>query len=192
MRMLCLGDSLTYGYDVPKMQQWTYITSRTMGIDIQNEGLCGDTTAGMQYRFRLLDLSAYDLFFLMGGVNDIFQELPVHAAKENLAFMADAAARKGMAVLVGIPPLTRPESVYFGWQRREDVMRHNEYIRQLGQYLRDLCRDRGYYSADFAAAMETAEEVGKTGLYADGVHPSAQGYAVFAAAACDVLAKVIC
>lgn len=191
MRLLCLGDSLTYGYDVPPAQQWTAIVAQKLRITIQNEGICGDTTAGILYRCGMLDLTGYDAFFLMGGVNDIFLEMPLAQAKENLVRTAAMMAQLHKPVCIGIPPLTKPESAIFGWQRSEDVTRHNRCIRELNQYMVALCRREGYYPIDFAKAMDTAEAAGESALYADGVHPSAKGYAVFAALACDVLEAIM-
>ena len=71
MKLLCLGDSLTYGYDVRPQERWTTLVSNRSTIEIDNKGQCGDTTAGMVFRLHQLDLIGYDAFFVMGGSNDI-------------------------------------------------------------------------------------------------------------------------
>ena len=71
MKLLCLGDSLTYGFDVRPDQSWTALVSAKSHIHIDNEGQCGDTTMGMVYRLHQFDLGRYDAFFIMGGSNDI-------------------------------------------------------------------------------------------------------------------------
>lgn len=71
MKLLCLGDSLTYGYDVPQKDKWTTLVSERSTVKIDNRGQCGDTTAGMVFRLHQIDLVGYDAFFIMGGSNDI-------------------------------------------------------------------------------------------------------------------------
>lgn len=184
MKLLCLGDSLTYGYDVPLALRWTTVVAQELGITIDNEGVCGDTTAGMVYRLQFLKLSDYDGFFLMGGSNDVLMDTPVDQTKRHLSDMAATMARTGKPVVLGIPPLMTGQSALFGWQRTSDVSRHNEMLRELGGYIQALCREKEYYPISFAAVM-TDES-----LYADGVHPNSGGYGLVAQAAGKVFRNV--
>ena len=59
MKLLCLGDSLTYGYDVACEYRWTTRLAKERGISVCNEGLCGDTTGGMLYRPRSTHFSLW-------------------------------------------------------------------------------------------------------------------------------------
>lgn len=184
MKLLCLGDSLTYGYDVPLSQRWTTVVAKELGITIDNEGVCGDTTAGMAYRLQFLKLSDYDGFFLMGGSNDVLMDTPVDQTKRHLSDMAATMARTGKPVVLGIPPLMTEQSALFGWQRTSDVSRHTEMLQDLGEYLQALCREKGYALLSFASVM-TDES-----FYADGVHPNSYGYGLIAQAAGKVFRNV--
>lgn len=77
MRLLCLGDSLTYGYDVSHEKGWVSLSAAALRWEADNHGMCGDTTWGMLTRLRQLTLSGYDAFFLMGGSNDILEDIPL-------------------------------------------------------------------------------------------------------------------
>ena len=83
MKLLCLGDSLTYGYDVACEYRWTTRLAKEKGISVCNEGLCGDTTGGMLYRARRMKLAPFDAFFFMGGSNDILMDISPDQVRQN-------------------------------------------------------------------------------------------------------------
>ena len=72
MKLICIGDSLTFGYGVRPSQRWTRLCAQETGWEIVNEGISGDTTGGMLVRLRAL-LAERDicvqrpLVLLMGG-----------------------------------------------------------------------------------------------------------------------------
>ena len=49
--LVCLGDSIVYGYGVSPRYAWPYLASKTLGINILNKGENGDTADGMNVRF---------------------------------------------------------------------------------------------------------------------------------------------
>ena len=73
-KLICLGDSLTFGLRVPQSQTWPRLVQET-GVEVINLGICGDTTGGMLSRLQTVlrehgTTQAYVL--IMGGSNDIF------------------------------------------------------------------------------------------------------------------------
>ena len=143
MKLLCLGDSLTYGFDVRPDQSWIALVSAKSHIHIDNEGQCGDTTMGMVYR--------------------------LHPFKA-----------QGKPVYLGIPPLTTMESAMYGWQNARDVEKHNDQLRQYRHWLLSYGKETGCHIIDFYEALFNAKRRTGRNLYADGVHPNAEGYAVLA------------
>lgn len=178
--LLCIGDSLTYGFDVAAPYRWVNRVQRALGIRIQNEGVCGSTTDMMAYSMRQLDLARYDSIFLMGGSNDILQDIPMEQIQRHMIAMVQRAVERKVPVYIGIPLRMKPESALFGWQRAEDVYRHNQIIDEYRQWLLQLCRDYGCRAVDFYDAVFSAERDEKQQLYADGVHPNEAGYALLA------------
>ena len=72
MIIACLGDSLTYGYGIPRPKVWTTLLARRTGIDVRNCGINGDTTGGMLARFHPQVVQAgADAVLIMGGFNDL-------------------------------------------------------------------------------------------------------------------------
>lgn len=121
MKLLCLGDSLTYGFDVRPDQSWTALVSAKSHIHIDNEGQCGDTTMGMVYRLHQFDLGRYDAFFIMGGSNDILLDGNLAEICQNIRNIVTTFKAQGKPVYLGIPPLTTMESAMYGWQNARDV-----------------------------------------------------------------------
>ena len=89
-RIICFGDSNTYGYDprafsegrYPKEFRWPEIIQKETGWDVQNHGICGRTIphqAG-QISFALEQLAAWrqDVenfqLWVMLGTNDLLQD----------------------------------------------------------------------------------------------------------------------
>ncbi len=180
MNLLCIGDSITYGYDAAPQNRWTYILARQTGIRVCNEGVCGDTTAGMLQRMQMINFMDYDAVFVMGGSNDILLDEPLEHIKAHMQCMMQQVTDKGKPLFVGIPPLTKRESAFFGWQRREDVERHNTVLQIYRQWLLAQCPLYGAVPIDFYKRILDAEAAGTTPCYADGVHPNEAGYAIMA------------
>ena len=81
MKLICIGDSLTFGYGVHLSQRWTRLCAQETGWELVNEGINGDTTGGMLARMQggvLAELREGGLgagrpyVLLMGGSNDVF------------------------------------------------------------------------------------------------------------------------
>ena len=50
MKLIRIGDSLTFGYGVHLSQRWTRLCAQETGWELVNEGINGDTTGGMLAR----------------------------------------------------------------------------------------------------------------------------------------------
>ena len=71
MKIVCLGDSLTYGFGVSRSNSWTNIVNKETRLEIVNKGINGDTTSGMLARFNEdVVKNSPDIVFIMGGTND--------------------------------------------------------------------------------------------------------------------------
>ena len=190
MKLLCLGDSLTYGFDVRPDESWTARLSAATDMHIDNEGQCGDTTLGMAYRLSQLDLDRYDAFFVMGGSNDILLDSELAGIYKNMENICTALKVTGKPVYLGIPPLTKAESAMYGWQNAGDVEKHNARLSLYRNWLLGYAAEQGFKVIDFYKALADAEEKSGQNLYADGVHPTADGYAVLAKTAIMAFAGV--
>jgi len=71
--MVCLGDSLTEGTEVPTGHAWPALVANALNLDVINCGIGGDTTQGMLSRFYPEVVVTKPAFvFIMGGTNDLW------------------------------------------------------------------------------------------------------------------------
>ena len=185
MKIYYIGDSLTYGFQVPMDKNWIYLASKQAGLSYINYGLCGDSTRHIRQRLLFtLENKQPDGIFIMGGTNDILEYGELSDITANLTAMAEAIQEKQIPFVVGIPPRTTRQSAAAGWQYEERIAETNETIRAL----REFILAQHWPCIDFYAALDGGEEAEQ--WYDDGVHPNCSGYAKMAEAAVPVLTQV--
>lgn len=190
-KLICLGDSLTFGWGVSHGEKWLSLLAQDYGIRTVNAGLNGDTMEGMAFRFRAEILPRYftleerhkNLLFVMGGLNDILYSGSPSTAKTGLGTIFASGLAAGAEMMVGIPPIPIPEHVGGGFeaffpQNPRELL--EEYVRWLPAF----CGAFGVPVVDFQAAFLGREEE-LTGP--DGLHPNAKGHALMA----EILAEKI-
>lgn len=103
MKIVCLGDSLTFGFKMTRENTWPRIVEKELNIKVLNKGICGDTTAGMLSRFRadVIDEQPTHLI-LMGGTNDLVFQLESSIIYSNIATMIYQAYHYNIILIVGI------------------------------------------------------------------------------------------
>lgn len=178
-RILCLGDSNTFGYDphswfsgcYPHEVRWTGRLERP-GREIVNCGQNGLRIPG-EYEFGVIrslirSKQPVDVIAVMLGDNDLLGEATAQTVtarmRQFLTFLLDAAG-EARIILISPPPLKIGE-----WVRSERVI--GETCR-LGALYRVLAEELG---VDFADAADWNVE-----LSYDGVHFTENGHAAFAA-----------
>lgn len=114
MKIICYGDSNTYGFDprlgspgrLAKNERWTGILDSEPDIEIENEGMNGRCIPSASYEYRSLKkiLARHydaDMLIIMLGSNDLFMTRNATAEK---------IADKMRNMLVNVPELTRWKS----------------------------------------------------------------------------------
>ena len=196
MILTCLGDSLTYGYGIPRPKVWPTLLADATGMDVRNCGINGDTTGGMLARLHTEAAAAgADAALLMGGFNDLALGAGLGAVKANIFAMVQHCFSARVRPVLGIPIPTH-EPVSFPLLGCVDMQKAFADYAALRPWLRLLARDFALQCVDFSqafadwaertgAAHPTGEALGT--LYTDGLHPSAAGHEIMAQAAARVL-----
>lgn len=168
--IIFFGDSLTYGYGVPKEKSWVYLTASQLNFNYLNKGQNGDTTPSMLSRYYSSVLKYRpSKVFIMGGTNDLLCERSVSSITENIEVMIKDAADINMRIVLGIPPRIIGEmanelfipSSFYGYAEESLPLLRENLISLSEKYTTDLI---DFYSIDF-----TSE------LYLDGLHLSSDG-----------------
>ena len=176
-RILCYGDSNTYGYDprsylggrYPASVRWTALL-RAAGWEVLNHGQNGRrlprTAQEAEEEARLLQALLAEWTIVMLGSNDLLQGLSAEACEARMEALLRALGTGGRLLLVAPPPM-----VPGPWAEDRQV---REESRRLGPCYQALAeRLEGVAFADAGAwGVE---------LSYDGVHFSEAGHRAFAA-----------
>lgn len=166
-RIVFIGDSITEGW---LNEQPGFFTG-----DRIDRGISGQTTTQMVARFRadVVDLKPR-IVHIMAGTNDIAGNggpTSLDAVEDNIRSMIDLAAASNIAVVLGsVLPANR-----FDWRPGIDPA---ESIVALNARLRALAAEKGLVYADYHRALDDGRRGLSKAHAADGVHPTAAGYAV--------------
>ena len=190
--IICLGDSLTYGYGVRRAQCWTELAAKMSGWNVVNRGICGDTTGGMLVRLREIlreEIGERDerCFLLMGGCNDIFFSGSSTGARENMAAMAHQLFAEGEMPLIAVGPGIADGSYPSMWSDLVDFPEAGKVIRQYYEWLERFCSSFGVRMIDFRGDFRDREGNIRTELYLDGLHLNPEGHRVLAERVAKVL-----
>lgn len=189
MRIVCIGDSLTYGYGVARHQTWVSQVDvrlkETFGVSSAavNCGINGDTTGGMLARFQrdVLD-PAPDMVLMMGGANDLFSGASPAMIQPNLMGMAHQAEQQGIRPVIGIGPGLLPDQVPPAWAAFTDFHQIPLVMDQYRTWLFRFGASFGYPVIDFAQAVPL-----QSAYFLDGLHPNQKGHARMADLVCSIL-----
>ncbi|MDR3244112.1 MAG: GDSL-type esterase/lipase family protein, partial [Elusimicrobiota bacterium] len=181
MKIICLGDSLTYGYAISRRYIWTSLAAAITGFDIVNQGINGDTTGGMLSRFQrsVLDEKP-DAVLVIGGANDIFASSSLDNVKANIFSMRHLAANANIAFLAGTPLPIDFQTVPQRWASFSDMQKADELCRIYTDWLKSFCAAFGAKLIDLWSLYEKAVKNSAASLYLDGLHPNQEGHQIIA------------
>ena len=117
MRILCFGDSNTYGYDprgypgdrYSADDRWVDLISAQTGHEVINAGINGQEIPRNPYCLRLLaEQTPVDILLVMLGTNDLLQGASAKEAATRMeAFLNLLLPHCGKVLLVAPPPMKR-------------------------------------------------------------------------------------
>ena len=110
-KIVCLGDSLTYGYPYGPHVSWVTYLSRVCGLSLSNAGVNGNTMEDMAARFdRDVLTKKPDTVVILGGTNDAYrEEVSCSMSVFFLEQMVAGAAANKILPVIGIPiPIDDP------------------------------------------------------------------------------------
>lgn len=168
MKILCLGDSLTEGFEIPKKSRWTNLLESELNISAVNAGISGDTTSGMLARCERLILSEQPShMIILGGTNDLWFGLNDELILSNIHAMSRCCKHYDIAPILGIitPSVNLNEMNLVGEN-------YSECIRSFRNSLLRYCRDDEQTYIDFGQGLTFAH------FKEDGIHPNKKGQMV--------------
>ena len=191
MELFCLGDSLTYGYGVRRSQCWPSLIQAQTGIPTHNHGVNGDTTVGLLARLQGQILPQMRqtkdcLATVLCGYNDIFVSGTSAGARAGMSAILQQLLAEGITPLVLIPMELGGEGFPVQWEALVDLPAARRESRVYADWLRLYCRTFGLPTLELEGCFRQAG-VRRAALFLDGVHPTAEGHRLLAAAIADAL-----
>ena len=192
-RIVAFGDSITAS------GAWFSDAEKAFGVSVVNKAVGGWNSADGRAAFASALAQKPDVLLLSFGMNDAALDMakyvPLETYRANMRDMIERATAAGARVVL---VLENPigETDYYTRHDRAVFEPHggaNAFYRQYILAARELAAEYGLVTADlYRAFTETAEATGAAvdGLLADGVHPNARGYALYASALVDALYRL--
>ena len=182
MKIICLGDSHTYGLGISRSDIWTKVSGGMLGAEIINKGISGDTTGGMLSR---LDKDVFslkpDAVFLMGGTNDLIAGADLGVVQANIMSIVHIIYYNNILPIVGIPVKPDIKNMRYDWREFCDFQKVIEDLGNYREWLKKFCRLFNTRYIDFWWEYDNRmNEMGYNLHFSDGVHPTKEGHAVIA------------
>lgn len=180
MKIVCLGDSLTFGYGVYPGENWCDIVRRDLNITIINKGVNGDTSSGMLFRSfnDVINLNPSSAI-VMGGTNDFLMGYDLNRVVDNISTLLIEIKEKGIIPYLGIQiPVYQPLAEKF-WDESIDYSLVNINIENYRKNMCDFCNNYNIKVFDFYKAFKDSIEDFNS-LFIDGIHPTKQGHEIMA------------
>lgn len=164
-----MGNSITAGWykTHPEFFTANNFACRGIGGQVSSQMLC-------RFRADVINLHPQAVVIL-AGTNDIAQNngpIEIEHITENVISMAELAMAAGIRpIICSVLPAGK-----FPW--RAEIEDAAGKIRTLNAQLKQYARDRGLIWIDYHSAMQAEDGSLRSEYTKDGVHPTAEGYAV--------------
>lgn len=165
MKVVCLGDSITWGFPFGHEASWVTMLKDAVDGEFINQGINGNTTTDMVSRFDRAVLRYNPTHvIIMGGINDVICRESYDRIVLNLQMMIERAQAEDIKVIMGTPTAV-------------DEPEMEIRVERIRQWIKDYCLKNNIPVIDFAAAFFDGSGNMKTEfLLPDGGHPTRQGY----------------
>jgi len=148
-----------------------------------NQGISGETSAGLAKRLKLFDQAKPQAIFVMVGINDLLRgksDQEVLDAQEDTIKQLKKSHPKSMIVVQSVLPRAR-ESITTANATQVAAL-SNDRIYQFNRRLAALANERGVEFLDLQPLFADKEGFLRSDLTTDGLHLSTQGYLVWRSA----------
>ncbi len=167
--IVMFGNSLTHGAN------WNELLGRT---DVVERGITSDVTEGMINRLQYVFLLKPKVCFVLAGLNDIYNRIPVEDIYVNYTHIANLLKTKGIIPVI-------QSTLYAGSEWGKDWNLTPEYnaernreVDKLNNLLRDYSAKNEIMFIDLNSRMNKNGYLNSAYTY-DGVHLNATGYKVW-------------
>ncbi len=171
--IVCLGDSITYGFPFGPDASWVNLGAKALGIKLINKGANGDTTRSMRTRFSRDVTSLKPAYvIIMGGANDAFMGYTLEKYQDNITEMVTAAVNNGICPVIGLPAPIR-----IGEYVTDEVGIASCELDGFRNWAEEFAADEELPVLDFYTPLfDSVTGSAVPAYFCDEAHPSLEGY----------------
>ena len=158
-RIVMLGNSITGGVE------WNDLLGRN---DVVNRGIDNDVTAGFLARMEYTLNVEPELCFIMGGVNDLHQDVAPEDIVKNLSEMVKVLRAHHVKPIIS--------SILYVTSPYPDFIHFNGSVKQTNARIEAMCAERDVEFVDLNSSL-APEGVLLDAYSSDGIHLTGAGYA---------------
>lgn len=186
-QVVCLGDSITYGYPYGPEASWVRICSESLQLKMVNKGINGDTAGQMRRRLRSDALSFNPAYLvILVGINDAWVGVTFSEFKENVTTIIHEAFSNGACPVLGV---TSPINVVgMGGFPQDDIDGLTGDLEAYRGWIRDYAVSESLPVIDFyTPLLDYKTSKANPAYFVDEGHPNEEGYRKLAENAKKVL-----
>lgn len=186
MKLVCIGDSLTYGYGVSSKFSWVELLKTHFNMDVINKGINGDTTSGILSRsYRDVICEKPNYVIIMAGTNDILMDYPLMLIKDNIELLIKEAKENNIIPIVALQPPIIGELAKIYWDSEINYEKVNLNLSAYITWLKSLKVTFINFYDQFLNKNNIKS------LYSDGIHPNAEGHKLMFDVVAELMIKII-
>ncbi|WP_251860209.1 GDSL-type esterase/lipase family protein [Clostridium sp. Marseille-Q2269] len=180
MKLICIGDSLTFGYGVNRNHCWVTLLKNILQYEVINKGINGDTTTGILTRsYKDIVKNKPTHVIILAGTNDFLLGRSIEDVKKNLNLLIKESVENNIIPIIGIPMEIQITMAQKIWTSDLDYLSVNNKLSEYKNYLLNLCIENNLKYIDFFSAIkEHTSKCNTSELFVDGIHPTSLGHKI--------------
>lgn len=174
MSIVCIGDSLTFGYGVKETENWVSVLSTKIKENLINKGIPGNTTTEMKERFieDVVDNKPSKVL-IMGGTNDVFLNSTINDILNNINTMVQMCEINSIIPIILTPLRVKDNLEVKIWFEDMDYKKVNRSLVQLRSLLIKYGEEKNITCIDLGTILLEKGKIMEQFLE-DGIHVSEQ------------------
>lgn len=170
MNIICIGDSLTFGYGVGQENSWVSLLNDEKNKFI-NKGVNGDTSTGILSRiYEILKSSDSKICLIMCGSNDILMNKSIDSIIDNIRLMTNDCNSLNIKPIILSPPKIYSDLAIKRWDSSIDYEKCNSKLENYSKELDLFCEKNNLLFIDLNSNLPFDPL-----NYTDGLHLSIKG-----------------
>ncbi len=142
-----------------------------------NQGISGETTAGLRLRLDILDQTKPKAIFLMVGINDLLQGVRPKTVLANQKQTIRYLKRVHPNTVIVVQSILPHGAETATWEGRKKLIETpNAEVRKMNQSIKEMAKSEGVVYLDLYSLFANEQGNLRIELSTDGLHLNAEGY----------------